>query len=69
MKKTNHLHAATANAESRKMAYGGVIYPFNVASGLVACTLNTRYDMMAIKDIFSLRHFPKTVVLIEHEEL
>ena len=48
---------------------GGVIYPFNVASGLVACTLNTRYEMMAIKDIFSLRHFPKTVVLIEHGEL
>ena len=68
MKKTNHLYAATANAEPRKMADGGVMYPFNVASGLVACTLNTRYDMMAVKDIFSLRHFPKTVVLIQHEE-
>lgn len=40
--------------------------PVNVASGGVCCTLNTRYDDMAQNDILSLKHFPKTVVLIEY---
>lgn len=46
---------------------GGQIVPVNVASGGVACTLNTRYDAMQLpEDILSLAHYPKTVLLIEY---
>ena len=41
--------------------------PINVASGGVACTINTRYDAMQLpEDILSLAHYPKTVLLIEY---
>ena len=38
----------------------------NVTVDCCACTLNTRYEAMALPlDILSLAHYPKTVVLIE----
>lgn len=57
----------TSTAASRRIM-GGVETPINVARGEVACTLNTRYNDMALPlDIVSLRHFPKTVVFVEYE--
>lgn len=37
----------------------------NVTRDCCACTLNTRYEDMALpNDILSLAHYPKTVVLV-----
>lgn len=46
---------------------GGYLYPVNVTKDDVACTLNTKYNDMGINDIVTLRHYPKTVVLIEYD--
>ena len=35
--------------------------------GGVICTLNTRYDLMSMSDILSLKHYPKTVILIQYD--
>jgi len=44
----------------------GYLLPVNTAAGGLACTLNTRYEAMALPlDILSLAHYPKTVILIE----
>lgn len=41
--------------------------PVNVCRDGVACTINTRYEAMALPlDILSLAHYPKTVILVEH---
>ncbi len=57
----------TTSAPPRLFRGGGQIVPVNVASGGVACTLNTRYDAMQLpEDILSLAHYPKTVLLIEY---
>lgn len=46
---------------------GGYLLPVNTAAGGICCTLNTRYFGMGLpKDILSLAHYPKTVVLIEY---
>ena len=56
----------TSQAEPRQSGDKRLI-PVNVCRGGVSCTLNTRYfDMALPKDILSLAHFPKTVVLIEY---
>lgn len=53
---------------SRPIRGGQILVPVNVASGGVACTLNTRYDGLSeTTDIITLAHYPKTVVLIEYE--
>ena len=45
----------------------GYLLPVNTTTGGCACTLNTRYDGMQLpEDILTLAHYPKTVVLIEH---
>lgn len=64
--------ALTSSAPPRyiKTIWGGwqILVPVNVASGGVACTLNTRYDGLSeTTDIITLAHYPKTVVLIEYE--
>lgn len=42
------------------------LLPVNTAAGGLVCTLNTRYEAMALPlDILSLSHYPKTVILIE----
>ena len=47
---------------------GGYLMPVNVAAQGTACTLNTRYEQMALPlDILSLAHYPKTVVLMERD--
>ena len=47
---------------------GGYLMPVNVAAHGTACTLNTRYEQMALPlDILSLAHYPKTVVLMERD--
>lgn len=49
-------------------AVGGVQMAVNVTADSLCCTLNTRYNDMALpKDILSLRHFPKTVVLVWYD--
>lgn len=53
-------------AKPRRIS-GGYLYPVNVTKDLCACTLNTKYNDMGINDIVTLRHYPKTVVLIEYD--
>ena len=36
--------------------------------GGVICTLNTRYDLMSMSDILTLKHYPKTVILIQYDQ-
>ena len=51
-----------------KTDWGGYLMPVNVAAHGTACTLNTRYEQMALPlDILSLAHYPKTVVLMERD--
>ena len=51
-----------------KTDWGGDLMPVNVARHGTACTLNTRYEQMALPlDILSLAHYPKTVVLMERD--
>lgn len=57
------MNTTTAPPTHRNNA---TLTPVNVASGGVACTLNTRYDDMSMADIISLRHYPKTVILYEY---
>lgn len=46
----------------------GYLMPVNVAVHGTACTLNTRYEQMALPlDILSLAHYPKTVVLMKRD--
>lgn len=46
---------------------GGQQMAVNVTADHCACTINTRYEAMALPlDILSLAHYPKTVVLIEY---
>ena len=63
--------ALTSSAPPKyiKTIWGGQnLVPVNVASGGVACTLNTRYDGLSeTTDIITLAHYPKTVVLIEYD--
>lgn len=62
MIKLHYTHQAVP-----KLTEGALLHPVNVCSVGVVCTLNTRYNDMALpKDILSLAHFPKTVVLIEY---
>lgn len=45
---------------------GGALLPVNTTADGLVCTLNTRYEAMALPlDILSLAHYPKTVILIE----
>lgn len=56
----------TSQAKPR-LTDAAALHPVNVCSGGVCCTLNTRYNDMALpKDILSLAHFPKTVILVEY---
>lgn len=49
----------------RPLRRGGQQMAVNVTSDLLCCTLNTRYNDMALPlDILNLAHFPKTVVLV-----
>lgn len=44
------------------------MYPLNVASDGVCCTLNTRYEnLIAPNHIMNLAHYPRTVVLYEYD--
>ena len=57
----------TSQAEPKQTEDGRLLHPVNVCRGGISCTLNTRYNDMALpKDILSLAHFPKTVILIEY---
>lgn len=56
--KTNNIRPAFGNRGGQMCV--------NVTADNCACTINTRYEAMALpKDILSLAHYPKTVVLIE----
>ena len=55
------------NIAKPKVFRGGNLYPVNVTKDYVACTLNTKYNDMGINDIVTLKHFPKTVVLLEYD--
>lgn len=55
---------ATVFGNSRALNIGGVIQAVNVTTDMLCCTLNTRYEAMALPlDILNLAHYPKTVVL------
>ena len=57
----------TSQSTPRSTDDGRLLHPVNVCRGGISCTLNTRYNDMALpKDILSLAHFPKTVILIEY---
>lgn len=56
----------TTNTAPPTIRDQAILTPVNVASGGVACTINTRYDDMSMADIISLRHYPKTVILYEY---
>lgn len=59
------LLSQTTFAPPRRLQKGYLL-PVNTAAGGLACTLNTRYEAMALPlDILSLSHYPKTVILIE----
>ena len=56
----------TFSHKIKLIRWGGYLMPVNVAAQGTACTLNTRYEQMALPlDILSLAHYPKTVVLME----
>lgn len=46
---------------------GGYQVAVNTAKGGLSCTLNTRYELMSINDIWTLAHYPKTIVLYKYE--
>lgn len=47
-----------------KIGGGGQQMAVNVTADHMACTLNTRYNDMALPlDILNLAHYPKTVIL------
>ena len=51
-----------------KTDWGGYLMPVNVAAHGTACTLNTRYEQMALTlDILSLGHYRISVVLMERD--
>lgn len=41
--------------------------PVNTTKDGMCATLTTRYEEMGINDILTLRHFPRTVILIKYE--
>ena len=60
----------TSQAEPKRTEDGRLLHPVNVCRGGISCTLNTRYNDMALpKDILSLAHFPKTVILVEYPDI
>ena len=58
----------TSHAVSRIVGGGQRETPINVARGQVCLCLNTRYDAMRVpNDIWDLKHYSKTAILIEYE--
>ena len=41
--------------------------PVNTTMDGMCATLTTKYEAMGINDILTLRHFPRTVILIKYE--
>lgn len=55
---------ATITTNNPHKIGGGQQMAVNVTADLLACTLNTRYNDMALPlDILNLAHYPKTVIL------
>lgn len=57
----------TTTAPPRQRSDGTTLTPVNTCRGGVICTLNTRYDLMSMSDILTLKHYPKTVILIQYD--
>lgn len=58
----------TTTAPPRQRPDGATLTPINTCRGGVICTLNTRYDLMSMSDIITLKHYPKTVILIQYDQ-
>ena len=56
-------HTTTAPTSRRRNPH-----PSQHLQGGVICTLNTRYDLMSMSDILTLKHYPKTVILIQYDQ-
>lgn len=60
------MNKKTNKSSPRQRPDGATLTPVNTCRGGVICTLNTRYDLMSMSDILSLKHYPKTVILIQY---
>ena len=55
------------NKAKGKYITQGYMMPVNTTKDGMCATLTTRYEEMGINDILTLRHFPRTVILLKYE--
>lgn len=49
-----------------KAVRGKTLIPANTTSDMLCSTLTAKYEAIGINDIITLKHYPRTVILIKY---
>lgn len=49
-----------------RVVSGKTLIPVNTTSDMLCSTLTAKYEAIGINDILTLKHYPRTVVLIKY---